>query len=135
MLRHDVRMMNMKKSIVIAIPIVLLLGLASPVLFTMVKYRYTPMDAFLRCIINEPGETTLAEGFSEAKFFSIHLGMTRIQVEETLGPPLKRWNRDFTDCAWSYTWQTKATDSFDNRTVIFDTNGIVKTVVHEYYAD
>jgi hypothetical protein len=125
----------MKWKIVICLVVLVVVGVASHIPYTMLKYRYGFMDATLRCLMHRPGETAWAGGFSESAFLSLRPGMTRDDVQRILGPALRRWDRDFPDCAWSYSWQTNADDNFDARTVLFDTNGLVKQIVREYYID
>ena len=117
--------------IVVVTAAVVLLPLGS----TMSRYHYGPADAALHLLYNDPAATVYASGFSESRFSQVQPGMSRAEVEGLLGPPLRRWHRDFVDCAWSYSWQRRGDDSFDLRNVIFNRDGTVHVAFREFYVD
>lgn len=111
-----------------------LLVLFSPMFYTMVRYRYGFSDALCRLVFNENG-TVWDVGFSEAKYSSVQPGMTKEEVLGILGEPVRRWHRDYPDCAWSYTWQRTGHDNFDRRDIAFSREGEVLAVHREFYID
>ena len=123
--------MKLIAAIVLVIAAVALLPLGS----TMIRYHYGPVDAALHLLNHDPTATVYASGFSELRFSQVQPGMSRAEVEELLGPPLRRWHRDFVDCAWSYSWQRRGDDSFDRRTVNFNRDGTVNRAFRKFYVD
>jgi len=126
------KMKWIKPFIFLTIPTIFLI--ISPVIYNMVRYRYCPMDAFLRTIIRE-NNTIWAPGFSESKYSSIRTGMTKEQIIKILGEPVRKWDRDYPDGAWSYSWQKEGDDIFDRRDITFSRDGQVTGVYREFYMD
>jgi hypothetical protein len=78
--------------------------------------------------------TVYAPGYSWQKFGSIRQGMTPIQVEAVLGPPLKRvsWG-GFSDVSF-YSDQKTITDNFWRQWVVWK-DGKVDFVISDYWDD
>ena len=72
--------------------------------------------------------TVYAKGYTDARFRSIRLGMTAIQVEATLGPPLKIAPFGGMPSVWYYTDQETDWDNFWRRWVVFERGRVVEII-------
>ena len=84
---------------------------------------------FLRC-----GPTFYAAGFTEAKFASLCQGMTPVQVEAIMGPPLEKHLQEDGGTLWTYSNRDDATCDFEMRWVYFRA-GQVEHVVNMHWND
>ncbi len=84
---------------------------------------------FLRC-----GPTYYAAGFTEAKFASLHHGLTPEQVEVIIGPPLEKHPQDDGGTLWTYSDRDDATCDFEMKWVYFRA-GKVEHVVNIHWDD
>ncbi len=91
--------------------------------------------------------TVYAKGYCESKFRSLRVGMTVRQVEDIMGPPLKRgqWmvpagngpitpGEGILDDLWYYTDGGKARGNYWRREVWFR-DGVVRSTESTYYRD
>lgn len=85
--------------------------------------------AFLRC-----GPTFHASGFTEAKFASLHEGMTPGEVEAIIGPPLEKVPHMDGTTLWTYSNRDDDTCDFEMRWVHFR-DGKVEHVVNMHWDD
>jgi hypothetical protein len=83
--------------------------------------------------------TFYSAGFSESRFRTLHVGMTRGEVEAIVGPPLRKvlWNqspepRD--EEMWQYSDRKDYTANYWRRWVLFE-NGKVVLVINDFWVD
>jgi hypothetical protein len=98
------------------------------------RFGYGWGEAFGRTVMAPMTGTLWAKDFSERKFSSVHLGMTRPEVVQLLGKPLREGCGD-SGCTWLYSWQDTGTADFDRRWVGFDLKGHVDRIYHDFFVD
>jgi len=106
----------------------------SATVFNKIRFHYGWSDAIWRTTMTLFTGTLWADGFSEAKFADVKIGMSSQEVKVLLGPPLKEWCGS-KNCAWLYSWQDTPTADFDRRSVSFDSSWRVNGFRHEFYID
>jgi hypothetical protein len=87
--------------------VLLMLPLILPALFLLWFH-------VLRC-----GPTYYAPGFTEAKFASLHEGMTPDQVAAIMGPPLEKHHHEDGGILWTYSNREDVTCDYEMRAVFF----------------
>jgi hypothetical protein len=105
-----------------------------PLIYNMLKYKYTFSDAGLRLLFYFDEDTEWVKGFSDNQFFKIQKGMSKEQVLHLVGKPLSKYCYK-KGCTWTYTWQKKPTNDYDRREVLLDTHGYVVNKRHEFFID
>jgi hypothetical protein len=80
--------------------------------------------------------TNYSVNYSEERFMSLHTGMTPVQVEAILGPPLYKSTLPGEPgrVEWSYSAQIIHTKNYYRRDVVFKDNRVWYTV-REYWLD
>jgi hypothetical protein len=109
-------------------------GFLTLVAFNKIQLHYNWPEALKRTVMTPFVGTLWANGFSEAQFEKVRIGMLEAQVKELLGEPLKEW-RGKMGYAWLYSWQDTPTADYDRRWVSFDAKGAVVEVRHEFHID
>lgn len=122
----------MKRFAQIVVSLTVLFG--GMVIMNKVRYRYAWDDAFWRTLLAPITKTVWAEKFSETNFAKIKNGMTNAEVLKLLSEPLDR-NCDKDGCIWPYSYWHKDAIEFDRRWVVFDNQGRVNHVWHQFYID
>ncbi len=103
-----------------------------------IRFRYDWVDAAKRTLLAPLTGTLWADGFSEAKFAKVKLGMSLAEVKALLGAPLREWcgPKGINEgCTWLYSWQDTPTADYDRRWVSFDALGRVEEIRHDFYID
>jgi hypothetical protein len=93
-------------------------------------------------LINEPFfgfGTIYSEQYSESRFRTLRVGMSRGEVEAIVGRPLRKvpWNQEtgpHDEEMWYYSDQPNATANFSRRWVCFE-NGKVVAVINDFWFD
>jgi hypothetical protein len=86
--------------------------------------------------------TIYAEGFSESRFITLRVGMSRGDVEAIVGRPLRKvpWNESYPPPGphdnemWHYSDQRDDTANFHRRWVYFE-NGKVVEIINDFWVD
>jgi hypothetical protein len=80
--------------------------------------------------------TVYSSGYSEGRFNSLRRGMTRLQVETIMGPPLKRTIAEYQggDEMWAFSDQPTITSNYWQRWVIFN-KGKASVIVKDFWLD
>lgn len=102
--------------------------------FNKIRFHYGWSDAFWRTAMTPFTGTLWADGFSEARFAEVRIGMSSQEVRALLGTPLKEWCGS-EGCAWLYSWQDTPTADYDERSVSFDSLWRVTGLRHRFYID
>ena len=100
----------------------------------MYQFGYGFNDAFWRVVWAIIEGTIYADSFSEEKFHSIKLGMTKDQVKEILGNPLNDEGLQ-KNSFWYYTHHDHPTSDFDQRWVVFDKSEAVIEIRKGFFID
>ena len=100
--------------------------------FNMSRFHYSFTEAAYRTILFAIEDTVWQTGFSESQFSKLYIGMDEQEVYSLLGNPLRK-TCDNTNCEWIYTWQRTSNSSFDRREVIFNIEGRVTKIRHEFF--
>ena len=104
------------------------------IFYNMFHFKYDYSEAIYRTIFCVIEDTIWANGFSEEKFSKLGIGMNEHQVYLLLGNPLRKTCGP-TECEWVYSWQKTGNSSFDRRDVIFNLEGNIIRIRHEFYID
>ena len=105
------------------------------VLDNMYTYGYGFNDAFWRLVWWIDEETVWTKGFTEEKFNSIKMGMTKDEVIKILGLPLNDINDCLPGCMWVYTWHSRGNADFDQRWIGFNENDQVNEKRKSFFID
>ena len=100
----------------------------------MNRFHYNFTEAACRTILFFIEDTVWSDEFSEYKFSKLHIGMNEQDVISLLGKPLRKTCGQ-QNCEWIYAWQKTGNSSFDRRDVIFNLEGHITRIRHEFYID
>lgn len=98
------------------------------------RFHYDWESAFWRTLLTPIVGTIWPEGFSDAAFVKIQVGMPEARVEALVGKPIQK-SCDEDGCSWSYADQDPDSAPYDRRWVFFDRRQQVTSVRHEFYID
>lgn len=121
------------KKVIVSFCIVSLVIFLS-IYINMHRFNYNFSKAFYRTIFFFLEDTIWSHGFSEDSFSKLKIGMNEQKVISILGKPLRK-TCGKTTCEWVYSWQKTGNSSFDRRDVIFNFDGFVARIRHEFYID
>lgn len=98
------------------------------------RFDYGFEDAVWRTIVAPVEGTIWPPDFDDSKFSKIRIGMHKSEVKALLGEPLRK------DCAeppcfWRYTELEAGLPGYDQRWLIFDTEGRVIEIRKTFYLD
>jgi len=142
-------------TLVVALPLALLAGMISVIVWAARAFnrrtglRFTVRGMMVAVVllgcwlgtarwwVQHNFATVYASGYSESQFRRVRVGMTPIEVDSILGPPLeknstsKRWSHYEN---WIYSEPPPIGANYWRRWVMFD-GGKVVSVVEDYYED
>ncbi len=121
------------KRIIVSFCILSLITLLS-IYINMNRFLYDFSEATYRSLFFLLEDTIWSHGFSEDRFSKLRIGMNEQQVRSLLGEPLRKTCGE-NSCEWVYSWQKTGNSSFDRRDVIFNVDGHVVRIRHEFYID
>ena len=99
------------------------------------RYYYGWGDAFSRTLLSPFEDTVWASGFSVQNFEKARLAMDKAEISELLGEPLRKDCGADGECFWIYSWQVTGTDDFDQRWVVFNSEGKVTELRKSFFID
>lgn len=99
------------------------------------RFFYGWEDAFFRTLLAPFEETVWATNFSVESFEMARLTMGGEEISRLLGEPLRKDCGDNGECIWIYSWQATGTDDFDQRWVVFNSEGKVSELRKSFFID
>ena len=100
-----------------------------------IRFHYEWKDAFFRTVLAGFEATRWAPGFSVDAFEQARLQMDQSEIFQLLGEPLRKGCDAHGECIWIYSWQMSGTDDFDQRWVVFNSQGKVSELRKSFFID
>jgi len=114
---------------------IFVLSLIVTVTMNKIRFHYKWKDAFFRTVLARFEATRWAPDFSVDAFEQAKLQMDQSEISQLLGEPLRKDCDAHGECIWIYSWQMSGTDDFDQRWVVFNTEGKVSELRKSFFID